>query len=311
MWLDALLLVLVGALAFGGFRRGGVEAGIRLVGLPLAYGGAVLAAIHGGGAAAARLGAAPWVGTLATGTLTFVLVHALVGIVALQVRKRTEWISDPSRIAGACFGAARAIVFAIPILWLANLAEGARVSGARPDLPDLSGAILPAASEPAFEAGTEALLDEADASERLAARFVAKPGVAIGAAQQILQDPRIRTLQSDPGFWADVERGAVSHAMRRPTFRELAGDRAFRRKLGDLGLISGAAVNDAREFERELSHVLSQVAPRIAAIRRDPAFDELMRDPELRRRLQEGEAMALLGHPGFRALLARASEDPQ
>ena len=309
MWLDALLVALVAALAFGGFRRGGLEAGIRFVGLPLAYGGAVFAAIHGGGTAAARLGASPWVGWLAAGTLAFVLVHAGVGIAALYVRRNTEWISQPSRIAGACFGASRAIVFAIPILWMANFAEGARASGAGLDLPDLSGALLPTASQPVFEAGSEALLDQADPSSRLAARFVASPGVALASAQQVLRDPRIRTLQSDAGFWADVERGAVSHAMRRPTFRELARDPAFRRNLGDFGLISQNAVQDAGEFERELAQVLSQVAPRIAAIRNDPAFDELMRDPELRRRLQEGEAMALLGHPGFRALLTRAGDE--
>ena len=309
MWLDALLLILVGALAFGGFRRGGAEAGIRLVGLPLAYGGALLASIYGGASAAARLGAPGWLGTIATGTLAFVAVHALVGMAALHVRRNSEWISQPSRLAGACFGAARAIVLAVPLLWLANLSEGARASGVRPDLPDLSGAMLRTASEPVFEAGSQVLLDEADASGRVAARFLAKPGVALTAAQEILKDPRLRTLQSDPGFWADVERGAVAHAMRRPTFRELARDAAFRRRLGAFGLISDDAIRDPRIFESEMALVFSEVAPRIAAIRSDPAFQQLLQDPEVRRRLEQGETVALLSHPGFRALVARLGED--
>lgn len=311
MWFDLALVVLVGALAFGGFRRGGVEAGIRLAGLPLAYGAAVAAALFGGGAAASTLGVAGWIGTVACGTLAFVAVHAVVGMAALHARRQIDWISQPSRIAGACFGAARALVFAIPLLWLANLTEGARSSGVRPDLPDLSAAVLRSASEPVFEAGSELLLTGSEPSDRVAARFVAKPGIALAAAQDVLQDPRLRMLQSDPGFWSDVERGAVSHAMRRPTFRELARDASFRRKLGAFGLISDDAIRDPNAFELEMAQVFSQVAPRVAAIRTDPAFQKLMNDPELRRRLQQGEAMALLGHPGFRALIARSGEDPR
>lgn len=311
MWLDALILILVAALAFGGFRRGGVEAGVRLAGLPLAYGAAALAFLHGGTAAAAPFGAPGWVGGPISGTLAFIIVHAGVGMAALAIRQRTEWISQPSRFAGLCLGAARGLIFALPLLWLANFAEGARVSGLRPDLPDLSGALLPSVTEPAFQAGSAVLVDESDASSRMTARMVSQPGVVLGAAQGILSDARMRTLQADAGFWADVERGAVTSAMRRPTFRELARDGAFRRNLGSLGLISADAVGDPRIFELELAQVLSDVGPRLSAVRNDPEFQKLMNDPELRRRLQQGETVALLGHPGFRAMLARASEDPR
>jgi uncharacterized membrane protein required for colicin V production len=311
MWLDALIVLMVLALAFGGFLRGGPEAAIRLAGLPLAYGAAILASLHAGGPAAAALGAPEWVGTVVSGALGFILVHAGVGITALKVRERTEWISQPSRFAGVCLGAARGLVFALPLLWLANFAEGARSSGLRPDLPDLSGAILPVATKPAFQAGSAALVDESDPSSRMTARIVAEPGVALGAAQGIVSDHRIQMLQSDPGFWADIERGAVSSAMRRPTFRDLARDAGFRRKLGDLGLISADAVRDPQLFELEMAQVFGEVGPRIASVRNDPEFKKMMADPELRRRIQEGEGIALLGHPGLRAMIARASEDPK
>ena len=145
----------------------------------------------------------------------------------------------------------------------------------------------------------------------MTARLIAQPGVALEAAQGILSDSRMRLLQSDPGFWADIERGAVSSAMRRPTFRELARDAGFRRKLGDLGLISSDATRDPQLFELEMAQVFGEVGPRIASVRGDPEFKKMMNDPDLRRRIQEGEAIALLGHPGFRAMIARASEDPK
>ena len=58
------------------------------------------------------------------------------------------------------FGAARGALFALPLLWLAGLSEGARVAGVRPELPDLSGARLPALGTGVLGSGAEALLGD-------------------------------------------------------------------------------------------------------------------------------------------------------
>ena len=310
MWLDVLLVVLVAALGFAGFRRGGPEAGVRLVGLPLAYGAAFMAGRFGGQAAANALGTAGWIGSAVAGSLGFVAAYAVVAIVALRIRRDTEWVSGASRIVGAFCGLATGLLMALPLLWAANLASGAQAAGVQSGFVDFSGAILPSAAEPVFAAGGRALIDEdADAPARVMARLVSDPAGAVGGAQALVSDPRMQTLQSDPGFWRDVERGAVTSAMARPTFRQLSGDPTFRRQLGDLGLVSDEAVADRRAFDAQLAEVLATVGPRIASIRHDPALQDLLADPEFRARLEAGERLSLLSHPGFRALIGRVTED--
>jgi hypothetical protein len=84
-------------------------------------------------------------------------------------------------------------------------------------------------------------------------------------------------------------------------------DRAFRARLGEVGVVSPDAVQNARGFEAELSLALAELGPRLEAVRNDPALDELLADPEVRASLQSGNTLALLGDPRFRALVSRAS----
>jgi len=311
MLLDLVLVLLVACLAFSGFRRGAPESVLRLFGLPLAYGAAVLAAVLGGAGLAARLEMPGLVGGAIVGALAFVFVHAVVGIAALRVRRRTEYVSMVSRWTGTGLGLVRGLVFAIPLLWVADLAEGARASGLQPALPDLSASITRSAAAPLFEAGGEALVDARDPSSRMTARFVADPGRALGALQDVLADPGFRVLQFDGGFWEDVERGAITRAVSRPTFRELARDPEIRSSFGAMGLVSADAERDPARFEIEIVQALSQVAPRLAALRSDPALVGLLEDPEVQYMVERGDAIALLRHPGFRALVARVSEEPR
>lgn len=309
MFFDVLLVVMVGFLAFSGFRRGSLESGLRLAGLPLAYGAAALAAIYGGDGVAARLDLPAFVGAAIVGMLAFVLVYAVIGMAALKARNDADYIPMSSRWVGTGLGLARGLLLAVPLLWMADLVEGARASGLQPSLPDLSTSLTRAAAEPVFEAGGKAFIDENDPSSRMAGRFLADPGKAVSAAQDVLGDDRFRVLQTDAAFWEDIERGAITHAVARPTFQELASDPALREKLGALGLVSPEATRDAGRFETEIVHALAQVAPRLATIRNDPALARLLEDPEVQYMVEKGDALALLRHPEFRALVSRVSED--
>ncbi len=307
MWVDALVLALIGILAWSGARRGAAVAGLQLVGLPLAYAGAASAGFAFGPPLAQELGWAAAAGTLVAGSAGLVGVQLCVSALTRALCARGEEPEGASQAAGALFGALRGALFALPLLWLASLAEGARSAGVRPELPDLSGAQLPALGTDVLGAGADAVLDARAPGGRLATHFVRRPAETLEALQQVVSDPRVIRLQRDGSFWQDVERGALRAALARPAARELVEDRAFRARLGKLGVVSPEAVESPRSFESELSLALSEIGPRLEAIRNDPALAELLADPEVRARLQNGNHLALLGDPRFRALVSKAS----
>jgi uncharacterized membrane protein required for colicin V production len=310
MALDLIVLAFLGTLAFLGARRGGVESGLRLMGLPIAYACAVLAGQLGGPALAERLGTAAWMGSVGAGAIGFMAVQALVEVLARTARRRADAdsLSDVSRLFGALFGIARAALLLLPLLWLASFAEGARRSGVRPDLPDLSGARASQISQAVVAAGTAQLAANGDRSDRMTARVLADPGESVAALNEIVSDPRMRVLQSDQGFWLDVEGGNVESALARPTFIDLARDAEVRGRLAKLGLIAPNSAVDAQQFRDEMASVMAEVGPRLRAIRNDPALEELMSDPAMRERIQSGDTLALLTDPRIQALVARTSD---
>jgi hypothetical protein len=308
MWLDGLILLLIGALAWSGSRRGATVAGIQLVGLPLAYAGALAAAWAFGPALAEELELSELAGGVAAGTLGLLLVQAFVLLATRAARVPADELEPTSQALGALCGALRGALFALPILWLAGLAEGARVSGVRPELPDLSGAQLPALGSGVLGAGAKVVIDDREPGGRLAVRFVSRPAETLEGLQHVVSDARFVRLQRDAGFWQEVEQGSVNAALARPAARELVNDRRFRTRLAELGVVTAEAAGNARLFEAELSLALAQVGPRLRAVRNDPALAELLADPEVRASLQSGNTLALLRDPRFRALVSRAAQ---
>jgi hypothetical protein len=306
MWLDALILVLIAFLAGFGARSGAALAGLRLVALPLAYAGALAAAWAFGPALGRELGWSETLGALAAGTSGFLGVQLLISL-GTRALRRDSAPPPTSQALGALFGALRGALFALPLLWLAGLAEGARVAGVRPELPDLSSARLPALGGEVIGAGARQVVDADSAGGRFALGIVSQPAETVEALQKVVQDPRVLTLQRDGQFWQDVERGAVSAALARPTARALVVDRGFRARLAQLGAVSPEAARDAQRFQTELAIALADLGPRLQAVRNDPALLALLEDPELRASLESGNTLALLGDARFRALVARAT----
>lgn len=309
MALDLVVLAFLAALAWLGARRGGAESGLRLIGLPIAYLCAVLAGQLGGPALGTRLGVGGWIGAAAAGAIGFVIVQALVEVLARSARPaKADDLSDLSRLFGALFGVARAALLLLPMLWLASFAEGARKSGVSPGLPDLSGARATQLSSQLVAASAKSLAAEGDRTDRMTGRVLADPGESVAALNAIVNDPRLRVLQSDQGFWLDVEGGNVQSALARPTFIDLARDAEMRARLAKLGLIAPSSAVDAQQFHDEMASVMAELGPRLRAIRNDPALEELMADSQLRERIQSGDTLALLTDPRVQALVSRASQ---
>jgi hypothetical protein len=306
MWLDLSILALIAFLAGFGARSGAAVAGLRLAALPLAYAGAIAAAWAFGPALASELGWREPAGALAAGTVGPVVVQLLLGLGTRALRNES---SPPpaSQALGAVFGALRGALFALPILWLAGLSEGARLAGVRPDLPDLSAARLPALGGEVLGAGARLAVAEDTAGGRFAVGMVARPAATLEALQKVVQDQRVLTLQRDGLFWQDIERGAVTAALARPASRALVADRAFRARLAEIGAVSPEAARDARLFQTELAIALADIGPRLEGVRNDPALAALLEDPQVRASLQSGNTLALLNDERFRALVARAT----
>jgi hypothetical protein len=307
MWLDLAILALIAFLAGFGARSGAALAGLRLAALPLAYAGGIGAAWAFGRALGHQLGWSETAGALAAGSAGFVGASLLITLGTRAVRKRETSPTPASQAMGAVFGALRGALFALPILWLAGLAEGARVAGVRPELPDLSGAHLPALGGEVLGAGARQVVDTKTAGGRFALGMVAKPTETIAALQKLVQDPRVITLQRDAQFWQAVERGAVPAALARPSTRALVSDPRFRAQAAAVGAVSPAAAKDPRLFQTELALALAELGPRLRAVKDDPALSELLEDPEVRASIQSGNTLALLTDPRFRALVSRAT----
>jgi hypothetical protein len=308
MALDIVVVLALFAFAWLGAHRGGAEAGIRFGGLAVAYGGAYLAGELAGGGLASALGLAPWLGPLLAGAIGFVAAQALVEVAARRVRSPQEDLSDASRVAGAALGIGRGALLLLPLLWLASFAEGMRRLDPAAGLPDLSGGRASAVGERVAGAAAERVAASADGATRVTARFVAAPAESVAALGAVAADPRIRVLQSDSAFWEDLTRGDVDGALARPTFAELARDAALRGQLAELGLVDERSALDAQQFQAEMARVMREVAPRLARVQADPAFQALLADEALRERIRAGDTLALLGDPRVQQIVARAME---
>lgn len=305
MWLDAGVVVLIAFLAGFGARAGAKVAGVRLVSLPLAYGGGVAAAWAFGPALGREAGWSDTTGALVAGTAGFLSIHLLLSLAARTLR--SEFTPPPaSQALGALFGALRGALFALPLLWLAGLAEGARLT-VQPALPDLSGARLPALGGEVLGAGARLAAGEETAGGRFAVGIASRPAETLGALHEVVQDQRVIALQRDARFWQDVERGAVASALSRPVTRALVADRAFRRRLAELGAVSPEAAEDPRRFQTELAAALTEVGPRLETVRNDPALVSFLEDPAVQANIANGNTLALLADARLRAVVARAT----
>jgi hypothetical protein len=307
MALDLVALLALFAFAWLGAHRGGAEAGVRLVGLAIAYGGSLLAGKFAGGPLGAALGVAPWLGLVGAGLIGFVAAQALVEVAARKVRAASDEISDASRVLGSLLGIARGGLLLLPLLWLAGFTESVRQLNPSLALPDFSGARAAGLGQAVAAAAAEPLASDRDSSTRMTAKFVAQPGVSVAALSAIVSDTRIRVLQADAGFWRDLENGQVERALARPTFTQLALDAELRARLADLGLIGESSVVDAQQFHREMAAVMAEVGPRIQRIKADPAFQELLADESLRARIQAGDTLSLLSDPRIQRVAASAA----
>jgi uncharacterized membrane protein required for colicin V production len=314
MWLDVVALLLLGIFAGMGAMRGALAAGLSVLTLAAAYGAAVWAAPSFGPEAAELAGVPEWLGMPVAGTAAFLLTFIVMGLVSatlrrLERRKRHGSRSPRDRFLGGAFGAVRGALVVLLLSYLALWVDALRTTGTVEAVPELGPSAAAAVTENVVEAGVQAAMSDSGAGGRVVARMAARPGATLSDLQEVMEHPAIGELRGDPLFWSYVEHGNVDAALNRGSFLRLTYDESLRQRLGDLGLIEADAVEDPRQFREAAADVLREVGPRIRGLHEDPALRELLEDPEVVAMVESGNHFALIGHPGFRAVVARALEN--
>ena len=314
MWLDLIGLAILGVFMLLGLLRGTLASFMRILSLLLAYGVALWVAPLLGPSVAERMALPELLGVPIAGSLAFAAAYLVLGVVARLVQawerrqRRYEERSSADRVGGACLGAVQGAFVMLLIGWLGLWIDAGRATGSLESLPDTSGSALGKVSAAVMETGGKAIVDEDDPGARMALALAARPRATVEGLQRILENPRIRTLQSDRLFWSYVESGAIDAAMNQGSFLGIAYDESLRRDLADIGLIPQNAATDPRLFRNEARETFAEIGPRLRGLKNDPAVKQLLQDPQIAAAIQSGDHLALLQNPAFRELVARVME---
>ena len=316
MVLDLIALGVLALFVLIGLLRGGLASGTGLVNLAASYLAAVLSAQHLGPRVSEQLGLSALAGPPLAGIVAFFVVAVFLGLLASHLKRWAKERrgdaprSELDRGLGGAFGALRGVLVVMLLAWLAVWIDAARDNDALSGFsgaPETENSLLAGATVAVVEKGVESAMSDSGQGGKLVARLVARPSTTLQSLRSVLDDARIRALQSDSFFWTLVQNGSVQRAMNRESFQEIVHDDGLRTRLAELGLITPEAAQDPTVFRQAASEVLGEVGPRLKNLTSDPDFQRLAADPELGVMLQSGDTMGLLGHEGIQKLLAKVS----
>lgn len=317
MWLDLLLVAILGVFVLLGAVRGALASAASLLTLGISYAAGVYGATHFGGPLGDAFALPALLAVPVAGSLAFLVTFVVCGALAAGARRweRRRRDGEPrsfgDRIGGGVFGAVRGGLIVLLLAVLASWVDAARDLGVAAGFeaaPEVDSSLVVGLTGSAVEASVGAAFSDAPGG-RVAARIAAHPGQALGGLQGLLSDERIRRLQEDQLFWSYVGGGAVDTALNRASFWTVVHDDELRGQLADLGLVSADAASDPAIFREDVHQVLGEVGPRIRGLKNDPEMHALARNPEVVRLLESGDAIGLLRHPDFQKLLSRVTAE--
>jgi uncharacterized membrane protein required for colicin V production len=303
-WIDLAGVGLIGVFVGVGAMRGFVAGILGVLTLVAAWTLSYFGADPLSGAVAASLGTGPLISWLLAGSAIFALawlVFWLASGIWLRRRRRERGagITRTDRIGGALLGGAQGALVAVLLYWLVGQAQAGGLMGAQSQP-----SALVQASQHVVASGAQAVLGS-EASP-LAARMVADPVGTASQLQAVLETPAMTELQGDTLFWQYVSSGAIDQALNQASFMRAANDARLRQRIVDLGVMPEEARDDPKAFRSATRDALAEVAPRLQAIREDPAMAELAADPAVRQALEAGDVLSLATNPKIRELVSRA-----
>jgi uncharacterized membrane protein required for colicin V production len=315
MWLDVLVLAILGWFSWAGMRRGGLAAGLGILTLCVSYGAAIIAAPIFASPVASGFGLPDLLGIPVAGSIAFAVAFVAMAILSKILCRRAEDAGDEGRsvrdrFLGGAFGAIRGAFVVALLCYLALWVEALRLSGAADGIPALGNSAAAAVTSSMVEAGVESVLADSGRSGHVVARLAANPGAAVTDLQSVVSNPRILAVQEDRHFWGNVEAGAIGAALNTQSFVRLSEDEELRRQMASVGLIDQQSAETADLFRAAMGDVLREVGPRIHRLRNDPELTGLLDDPEVVAMVENGDTLGLMNHPRFRRLVSRVASDP-
>jgi membrane protein required for colicin V production len=320
MMLDLLLAAVLIATVLLGVWRGALITGAGLMSLALAYVGSVLGTVYLGDWASEALVLPSLTGRMVGGLIGFTFAWLVSSSVADlcgawdQARVESTGRGRLDRAVGGCFGLLRGGLLVVLLSLLASWLDASRDLGILAEemaVPDASGSAFAQASGEIVEVAVSTVLPDAGPAVRVVARLGAKPGLALGGTQALLEGPQIAELLEDRLFWTLIMNDSVEYALNRQSARALMLDSETRGHFADLGLVDDAARRDPIVFERMMAGVLSEIVPRVRGLSRDPELLALAEDADFRRTIESGNVIALLADPRIARLASRLSQAPQ
>jgi uncharacterized membrane protein required for colicin V production len=315
MWLDLLVLAILGWFSWAGVRRGGLAAGMGILTLVVAYGAAIVAAPILASPVANGFGLPDLLGIPVAGSIAFAVAFIAMAILSKILCRRAESAGDEGRsirdrFLGGAFGAIRGAFVMVLLCYLALWVEALRLSGAADGIPALGSSAAAALTSTVVEAGVESALADSGRTGHVIARLAANPGAAVVDLQSVASNPHIVAIQQDTHFWANVEAGAIGAALNTRSFTRLSEDEELRRQMASVGLIAQDSAEEADLFRAAVGDVLREVGPRIRRLRNDPELNGLLDDPDVVAMVENGDTFGLMNHPRFRRLVSRVASDP-
>jgi uncharacterized membrane protein required for colicin V production len=315
MWLDVLVIALLGWFSWAGVRRGGLAAGLGIFTLVVAYGAAIFAAPILASPVADRFGLPGMLGIPVAGSIAFAVAFISMAILAKLLCRRLDSAGDEGRslrdrFLGGAFGAVRGAFVVALLCYLALWVEALRLSGAADGIPPLGNSAAAAMTSSVVEAGIKSALSDSGRTAHVVAKIAANPGAAVVDLQSLVSNPRVVAVQGDKHFWANVEAGAIGAALNTRSFIELSNDAELRHQMASIGMIDQESAEAPDLFRAAVGDVLREVGPRIRKLRSDPELKGLLDDPEVVAMVENGDTFGLMNHPRFRRLVSRVTSNP-
>ncbi len=317
MLFDLVALGILAVFMALGAWRGSLAGFLRLATLFCAYAAGLVVATKLAALVALFAGLSQIAAGALSGSAAFLLVYVIGSVSsAILIRHERNRRGDfPrggfDRLGGAFFGAGQAVLALLLLGVLGSFLDAASTAGVAPGgaagsaAAGASDSYLVGSARRVVAAGVSAAVGKKPGGG-LAVKLASNPGAAVASAQALLLHPRMVALQEDALFWQYVSTGEVNLALDRSSFSAIRYDAHLRGQLANLGVVGESARNDVDAFRAEIEAILLEVAPRIQAIRNDPALAQLAAKPEVQAAIERGDTLALVADPDFRRLVDRA-----
>lgn len=308
MYVDAIALVLVLFYGFLGYRYGLTGALINLAGMVGGYIAAVMYAREGAVMLAERTQMSPLLALPIASVLIFLVVTRTFYLLHLLVRKLLEGdktgpspLLTADRMGGLVFGLVKGFAIVAFLLWGLPTLIG---SGTLASQMGFSESNVTALVRGMIEAGSRygfSMMTDDPNAQSVLAHAVSEPRVVLQEAANLVANPSLKGLVSDPGVQTKLRAQDFVGVVNSSQFDAVLADEAFQQSLKTIGFqpANGRTVT-REEVGRMVLNVNTQMQKQLAQMKNAASTKEMqamLADPAVQEHLKKGEITEVLRDP--------------